>query len=85
MQIRKHIARFNPILGAKLTASPNYFYTVLLRHVQRGRLIRHSNGGYTLPSDSPNGETGAVAAPASSTSGQSVEAGYDGPKGNGLL
>jgi hypothetical protein len=85
MQIRRQIAKTNPALGAKLVTSPNYFYTVLVRHVQRRRLTRQGSG-YTLPNDSPNGETGAVAAPASSQpESQNMEAGYDGPKGNGML
>src|SRR5205814_5269323 len=44
MQIRKCIQRLNPALGAKIEASPNYLYTVLLRHVRRGRLIKYGSG-----------------------------------------
>ena len=83
--IRKRIAKDSPALAAKLAASPNYFYTVLGRHLQARRLIKHGKG-YRLPKDSPHGETGAVAAPApSQQSRQSVEAAYNGPKGNGAL
>ena len=84
--IRRRIAKNHPALGVKLATSPNYFYTVLGRHLHRGRLIKHGSG-YKLPKNSPRGETGAVAAPGSSsvTPSQSVEAAHNGPKGNGML
>lgn len=46
--IRTWIARERPALAAQLKSSPNYFYTVLLRHVQKKRLIR-DGAGYRRP------------------------------------
>lgn len=61
--IREWILKEKPALRAKLKQSPNYFYTVLLRHVQKNRLIREGRG-YRRSNASPQRETGAVAAPA---------------------
>ena len=61
--IKKWIVESRPAHRERLASSPNYFYTVLIRHVQKGRLIREGNG-YRLPTSSPQGEAGAVAAPA---------------------
>jgi hypothetical protein len=85
MLIRRSIIRENPVLGAKIAASPNYFYTILARHVQKGRLVKDGKV-YKLPSRFAQAETEAVAAsaPLEPTS-QSMEAADDGPKGNGLL
>jgi hypothetical protein len=63
--IRQWIVKNNPVWRDRLDAHPNYFYTVLARRVKRGKLVRRGQG-YRLPSVSPQGETGAVAAPASS-------------------
>jgi hypothetical protein len=50
-----------------LNANLGYFYTVLGRLVQRGKLERRRNGHYRVPapSNSAQAETGAVAAPVS--------------------
>lgn len=61
--IKAWISERYPDLAEKLKSSPNYFYTVLIRHVQKGRLVREGTG-YRLAASSPQGETGAVAAPA---------------------
>lgn len=61
--IKKWIAGSSPALAERLKVSPNYFYTVLIRHVQKGRLIREAGGGYRLPNASPQGDTGGVAHP----------------------
>lgn len=61
-QIREWIWKEKPTLVPKMKRSPNYFYTVLLRHVQKKRLIKVGSGYRRV---SPHGETGAVAAPAS--------------------
>jgi hypothetical protein len=58
--IRRRVAQLNPTLGAKLAESSSYFYTVLGRHLHKGRLVKHG-GGYRLAKPSPNGEAGAVA------------------------
>lgn len=62
--------------------SKNYFYTALKRAVDRNR-IRNDDGRYSsLFAESPKGETGGVAPPASvSTSSQSEEAVSSGSKG----
>ena len=67
MVIRYWIAKNNPAVDAKLNASPAYFYTVLVRHTRAGRLAKRSRG-YRLPQNSPKGETGGMAPPASLTS-----------------
>lgn len=59
MAIRNRLAKTNPALGAKLAKNPNYFYTVLARHVNRRRLLKHGSG-YRLPKESPRGEAGAA-------------------------
>lgn len=56
--IRRWITKNNPIMAAKLEASPAYFYTVLMRLVRGGRLAKRGKG-YRLPTSSPRGETGA--------------------------
>ncbi len=52
---------------SKFSANPGYFYTVLGRLVNRGKLERRRNGAYRVPQQpsSPQGETGAVGAPVS--------------------
>ena len=42
--------------GAAEKANRPYFYTILMRHAQNGRLIKEGDG-YRLPTSSPEGET----------------------------
>jgi hypothetical protein len=65
-EIRQWIVQHSPILGERLEVNANYFYTVLGRHLRKGRLVKDGSG-YRRPANSPQGETGAVAAPASSS------------------
>jgi hypothetical protein len=53
----------------RFNANPGYFYTVMGRLLQRGKLEKRRNGAYRVPApaSSPEGETGAVAAPVSSS------------------
>lgn len=63
--IRRWIDNNHPAWRARLEVHPNYFYTVLIRRTKSGKLVKRGKG-YRLPPVSPQGETGAVAAPASS-------------------
>jgi hypothetical protein len=82
--IRQWIAKNNPQIDAKLRDHPQYFYTVLARHVQGGRLAKRGNG-YRLPLSSRKGNPGGSRPPESFTHGNGETKGdaEDGPKAGG--
>jgi hypothetical protein len=64
--LRQAVER-HPEAGPRIKGRPNRFYSVLNRRVGKGKTAKRGKY-YRLPSnDSPQGETGAVAAPASTS------------------
>jgi hypothetical protein len=63
-QIRDRLAQIG--FADKVKARPNYVYGLVYRLTKKGRLIKRGARYRAAPISSPQGETGAVAAPAPS-------------------
>jgi hypothetical protein len=62
MAIRHWIKAHGPTQKSRERADSQYFYTCLMRHAERGYLIKVGSG-YSLPSSSAEAETGDVVDP----------------------